>query len=104
MSTCSFYISMLTIVFYYRPELFLAMLSEAPRAMKFQENRSIASDVGEDSGDFYQVKAEPVQLKFSAQRGTPSPIPSHPGKPSRSGGLFNPFHKPHHGKSDKEFV
>ena len=37
---------------------------EAPRRMKFEDHRKIASEVGEESGEFYCVAAERIPLKF----------------------------------------
>ena len=41
---------------------------EAPQRMKFEDHRNIASEVGEESGEFYSVVAEHIPLKFSAQQ------------------------------------
>lgn len=91
----------------FRPELFFGRLSEAPRKMRFEEHRDTASEVGEDSGEFYYVTADSVPLKFSAQRvsGTLDP----PLRPARSpaspgGGSAPKFWKRSHGKTDKDFV
>lgn len=72
---------------------------ETPRKMKFEEHRDIASDIGEESGDFYFVTAECIQLKFSAKRtgstnsSNPPPSRSPVASPSGSHGHFWKRHK-----------
>lgn len=100
-----------------RPEIFFGKLLDAPRKVKFEEHRDTASDIGEESGEFYFVTAERVSLKFSAQRagfaqGTLDQPPSRPARsptvPSPSGGggqkRWKPFNRSHGHKPEKDFV
>ena len=98
-----------------RPELFFGKLLEAPRKMKFEDNRDIAAEVGEDSGEFYLVTAERGPLKFSAQRAgfasgaldQPKPARSptvSPGGGSHPRFFRKPFQRSHGNKPDKDFV
>lgn len=65
--------------------------------MKFEDHRETASEVGEESGEFYNVKAECVMQKFSAQRASVTlDQPSRPRPPrsptaSPSGGSTQKF-------------
>ena len=87
---------------------------DAPCKMKFEDHRDTASEVGEESGEFYFVKAERVPLKFSAHRAGFTSGTLDPPKPARSpaspsGGanprfFRKPFHRSHGNKSDKDFV
>lgn len=96
-----------------RPELFFGKLLEAPRRMRFEDHRDTASEVGEESGEFFCVTAECVSLKFSAQRGftsgtlDPALRPTRsPASPSGGSGqkFWKPFHKSHGSKPDRDFV
>ena len=101
---------------FFRPELFLGKITEAPRKVKFEERRDIASDLGEDNGDFYFVKAEHIPLKFSVQRaGSSSSTTSTPDIASKSStanpgshghGFWKskPFHRTHASRPDRDYV
>ena len=77
-------------------EMVLARLTNKPSKMKFEDNRDIASDLGVKGGEFYQVHAEPLPLKFSVPpdkiviNGPPKRQKSpHPHTPT----FFKVFHK-----------
>ena len=83
--------------------------------MKIEEHRDIASDIGEESGEFFFVKAEAIPLKFSAQRAGPgsdmskntnSPSVGSSGTGSHGHGFWKPkpFHRSHGSKPDKDYV
>ena len=75
--------------------------------MKFEDNRSIAGDVGEVSGEFYLVTAERVPLRFSAQRagftGMLDPVAKKVPAASPTGG-GSKLWKFRHSKPEKDFV
>ena len=82
---------------------------EAPRRMKFEDHRSVASEVGEESGEFYSVAAERIPLKFSAQRTgfTAALEPSartHSQTASPTGHSQKFWKRSHGSKPDKDFV
>lgn len=100
-----------------RPELFLGKILEAPRKVKFEEQRDTASDLGEDRGDFYFVKAEHIPLRFSVQRAgssssTPNTLDAKPAhsptvNPGGHGHGFwrsKPFNRGHSSKPDRDYV
>ena len=95
---------------YCRPDFLLAKLSEDPQKLMFEDQREIALDIGQGTGEFYRVKAETVSLKFSASRsGSLSQASGvQVGKPSRpttgSPGRKGYFHLSSHGKSGKDYV
>jgi hypothetical protein len=80
--------------------------------MKFENHRDIATEVGEESGEFYLVTAECGQLKFSVQRagfasGTldqPKSARSPTVTPSNPRFFRKPFQRSHANKPDKDFV
>lgn len=77
--------------------------------MKFEDDRATANDIGEESGEFYLVPAEYVQLKFSAKRSGSTldasrpPPPSKPPHSPTTGFNWKPFHRSGN-KSDRGFV
>lgn len=74
--------------------------------MKFEDHRNIASEVGEESGEFYSVTAERIPLKFSAQR-TAALEPStktHSQTASPTGHGQKFWKRSHGSKPDRDFV
>jgi len=75
------------------PDLFLAKLKEKPRKCFFENDEEMARELGETTGEFFRVRAEPGP-KFSSKTPARPPPPEHhsPG-PRAKGPLQNVFGK-----------
>ena len=50
---------------WYRPQLFLAKLRDAPQKYNLEDYPTTAQDIGQARGIFYRAYVDPVSVKFS---------------------------------------